>query len=86
MNNSVIRKIYREKDINKIQRKINMLGNDRKLKFDAVTFLNIRMITTILLGLMLIVFSNEKYFLIPFIIIIYYNAFYYLFITNNYND
>lgn len=85
MNNSIIKKIYREKDIKKIQKKINMLGNNRKFKFDAVTFLNIRMITTIILGLMLIIFSNVKYFLIPFIIIIYYNAFYYLFITNEIN-
>ena len=82
MNSGVIKKIYRAKDIEYIQSKINMLGDNRKFKFDAVTFLNIRIITAILLTLMLIFFSNVKYFIVPFIIIIYYNLFYYVLITN----
>ena len=82
MNNGVIKKIYRAKDIEYIQSKINMLGDNRKIKFDAVTFLNMRIITTILLTLLLIFFTNVKYFIIPFIIIIYYNLFYYVLITN----
>ena len=53
MNSGVIKKIYRAKDIENIQNKINMLGSNRKFKFDAVTFLNIRIITTILLTLIL---------------------------------
>ena len=85
MSNGIIKKIYRSKDIENIQRKINMLSSNRKFKFDAVTFLNIRMLTTILLFIALIVFSNVKYFVIPFIIIIYYNLFYYIFITNEIN-
>ena len=85
MNNGVIKKIYRAKDIDNIQKKINMLGTDRKFNFNAVTFLNIRMLTTILLALILILFSSVKYFLIPFIVIIYYNLFYYIFITNEIN-
>ena len=82
MNSGVIKKIYRAKDIENIQKKINMLGSNRKFKFDAVTFLNIRMITTILLTFILILFSNLKYFIIPFVVIVYYNLFYYIFITN----
>lgn len=85
MNSGVIRKIYRAKDIEYIQSKINLLGNNRKFKFDAVEFLNVRIITTILLTLLLIFFSNIKYFIIPFIIIIYYNLFYYVLITNEIN-
>ena len=85
MNSGIIKKIYRAKDIESIQNKINMLGSNRKFKFDAVTFLNIRIITTILLTLILIFFSNIKYFIIPFIIIIYYNLFYYALITNEIN-
>lgn len=85
MNSGIIKKIYRTKDIENIQNKINMLGSDRKFKFDAVLFLNLRMITTILLGLLLILFSNIQYFIIPFIIIIYYNLFYYVLITNEIN-
>lgn len=84
MNKGIIKKIYREKDIEYIQNKINMLGNSRKFKFDAVTFLNLRMLTTILLTFILFL-SKINYFIIPFIIIIYYNLFYYILITSEIN-
>ena len=84
MNNGIIKKIYREKDIHSIQNKINLLGNNRKFKFDAVSFLSIRIVTTILLSLVLFI-SNINYIIIPFLIIIYYNLFYYLLITNEIN-
>ena len=84
MNNGIIKKIYREKDIEDIQNKINLLGCDRKLKFDAVSFLNFRIITTILLTIILFL-SSVNYIIIPFIIILYYNLFYYVFITNEIN-
>ena len=84
MNKGIIKKIYREKDINDIQTKINMLGSNRKFKFDAVSFLSLRIITTILLTFILFL-SNINYFIIPFIIILYYNLFYYLLITNELN-
>lgn len=85
MNSVVIKKIYRAKDIEYIQTKINLLGSNRKFKFDAVEFLNIRMITTILLTVFLILFSSVEYYIIPFIVIIYYNLFYYLLITDQIN-
>lgn len=81
MNNGIIKKIYRSKDIENIQNKINMLGDNQKIKFDAVTFLNVRMITTILITVFMILFSNIKYFIIPFVTILYYSVFYYIFIT-----
>jgi len=84
MNKGIIKKIYRVKDIENIQNKINMLGVNRKFKFDAVTFLSLRIITTILLSLILFL-SNTNYFIIPFIIIAYYNIFYYLLITKEIN-
>lgn len=84
MNKGIIKKIYREKDINDIQTKINLLGINRKFKFDAVSFLNLRVITTILLTLILFL-SSINYFIIPFIIILYYNLFYYVLITNEIN-
>ena len=82
MNNGIVKKIYRKKTINNIQTKINMLGKDNKLKLDAITFLNLRILTTILISIIIILFTNTKYFIIPFIIIIYYNLFYYIFITH----
>ncbi|MDO4963069.1 MAG: type II secretion system F family protein [bacterium] len=83
--NGIIRKIYRSKDIDTIQSKINLLGSNRKLKFDSVSFLNFRLITTILLAVILILLTSIKYYIIPFILIIYYNLIYYLFITNEIN-
>ena len=84
MNKSIIRKIYRVKDIENIQNKINMLGNI-KYKYDAVLFLNLRLITTIVLALALIFLTNIQYVFIPFILIVYYNLFYYILITNQIN-
>ena len=84
MNKGIIKKIYRVKDIEHIQSKINMLGTNRKFKFDAVEFLSLRIVTTILLAIILFL-SNINYFIIPFIIIIYYNLFYHLLITNELN-
>ncbi len=85
MRKAIVKKIFREKDIKNIQDKINMLGDYQKIKFDAVTFLNVRLITTILLIILLIWIFNVNYFLIPFIIIAYYNLFYFYFITNPLN-
>ena len=82
---NILLRIYREKDIENIQSKINMLGSNRKIKFDAITFLNVRMITTILLTILLIFLTNINYFLIPIIIAIYYYLFYYIFIINELN-
>ena len=84
MNKGIIKKIYREKDIKDIQNKINMLGCNRKFNYDAVSFLNLRIITTILLTIILFL-SSINYIIIPFIILIYYNLFYYLLITNELN-
>ena len=84
MNIDIVRKLYRVKDIENIQSKLNMLGNDRKFKLDATGFLTARLLTTIILAIVL-VFTNIQNYVIPFIIIIYYNLFYYVFITDPIN-
>lgn len=81
---SIIKKIFREKDIKNIDSKIKKLGSNRKLKFNAVEFLSARIITTIILIILMIIFKT-KYLIIPFIVIIYYNLFYYIFITRELN-
>ena len=81
MNKGIIKRIYRASDIEKIDKNIKMLGSDQKITFDAVSFLNTRMLTTILLSIFLIAFSNLKYYIIPFIIILYYYMFHYILIT-----
>jgi len=84
MNIDIIRKLYRVKDIENIQSKLNMLGNDGKLKFDATGFLTARLLTSVILAIVL-VFTNIQNYVIPFVIIIYYNLFYYIFITDPIN-
>ena len=85
MNNGIIRKIYRTKTIDNLQSKIKMLGSNRKITFDATTFLTVRIISTILLALALVFLTNIKYYFIPFIVIGYYYLFYHFLITNELN-
>ena len=77
-----IRKIYREKDIKKIQEKINMLG---KTKLTAVKFMNYRLLTTIIFAMIIVILTNLGYILIPFLTVSYYYLFYYLLITKPLN-
>lgn len=77
--NRIIRKIYRQKDIDRIEEKLLMLGEERKL--DAVSFLNIRLITTIIIFLLVLYNYDLGFILAPIISIAYYYAFYYVFIT-----
>lgn len=79
--NNIIKKIYRDKDIKNIQSKIDMLGSNQKIKFDAITFLNTRLISTILVIILLIIVKGDRYYIIPFLTIIYYYLYYYVLIT-----
>lgn len=71
--NNLIRKIYREKDIEKIDNKIEMLGDD--VKFDAITFANIRIISSLILFFVILYTTTVGYFYAPFFTIIYYYLF-----------
>ncbi len=84
MNKGIISKIYRTKDIDEINANIKLLGSNSKIKFDAITFLNIRAISTVFILILLIIFTKQ-YYIIPFILIIYYNLFYYILITSQIN-
>lgn len=72
-NINMIHKIYSESTINKFQKKINLLGYNNS--YDAVTFLNIRLITSILLFFVILYFSKYGYFIAP---IISFSYFYFL--------
>lgn len=72
-------KIYLKKDIEHIKRKIAILGYS---KMDAIGFINMRVLTTILLALALIFFTNISYIIIPFIIILYYYLYYQVVLLN----
>jgi len=75
---NIMEKIYLKKDIESIDKKIKMLGKTRR---DAVGFINARVFTTILFTLFLIFFTHISYLLLPLLVILYYMAFYYIFIT-----
>ena len=75
---NIMEKIYLKKDIENINKKINMLG---KTKWDAIGFINARVFTTILFTLFLILFTHISYLLLPVLVILYYYEFYYIFIT-----
>ena len=81
--NSIIRKIYREKDIEKIEKKINMLGS--KVKFDATTFMNTRIITTVIVFVIVLYKVELGYVFAPLFSILHYYLYYYLLITRPLN-
>ena len=73
-----IRKLFREKDIEKIDEKIKMLGS--WVKFDALTFL--RLVTTLLVLLLFTYILSVGYIFAPFVAIVYYYLFYYILIES----
>lgn len=73
------KKLYRKKYIDDIQKQINLLGKD--IKFDAIEFINMRLLTTLLLIIILFFMTSISYIIIPFIAILYYYLYYYMLIT-----
>lgn len=84
MGHSFIRKIYRKKDIEKIQTKLNLLGEEKKMTPEK--YLNIRFFTTILVFLCTLYVADFAYIVAPIVAIIYYYGFYYLTITRPINQ
>ena len=74
---NIMSKIYLKKDVDSINKKINMLGNTR---IDAVTFISMRILSTILFALFLVLFTNISYMFIPLFVIIFYFEYYHIFI------
>jgi len=73
--NKLIKRIYREKEIQRIEKKINMLNN---YPIDEIDFLNIRLITTLIIFVVIILKIKGAYILSPIIAVGYYYAFEYL--------
>lgn len=78
MGNSLLKKIYRKKEIDNIEASIKMLGE--RSNMDAITFMNIRYFTTLLVFLLILYVSNFGYILAPLISVIYYYMFHYVLI------
>ena len=76
---NLTRKIYSEKDILKVESKILLLGD--ATKYDAVTFMNIRIFTSILVFCLTLYIVDSGYLFAPFLTILYYYLFGYLTLT-----
>ena len=78
MKNNLIRKIYQDKTINKITKKVKLLGVD--CKYDVIDLLNKRVISSLALFFIILIFSSKGYIYGPIITIIYYFGIEYLFL------
>lgn len=76
-NHKIVRKIYRENEIKRIQQKIQTLNN---YMLDEITFLNIKLITTIIIFLITLIIFKTGYILSPIIALTYYYLFEYIFL------
>lgn len=72
-NSSLSSRLYREKTLASIQTKITMLGNNAK--FDAITFMNLRVITSLIIFIIVIYSGDLSYIYAPFIVVAYYVLF-----------
>ena len=80
---SLIKKIYSKDAIKKINHDLLCLGKDTKYK--VTTFCKDRIITSIVLFLLIVLFTKLGYIAAPFITLTYYYLFYYIFITRKIN-
>lgn len=78
MNSSLLKKIYRKQEIENIEASIKMLGE--RSNMDAMTFMNIRYFTTLLLFITILYISDIGYLLAPLVSIVYYYLFHYMLI------
>ena len=81
--NNLINKIYSQKALDDLKKDLICLGSDTK--YTVTTFCKDRIITTILLFVIIILFTKLGYITSPFIAIIYYYLFYYINITRKLN-
>lgn len=68
--NNLVRKIYREKTINKIISKINYLGIN--CHYDAIDLLNKRLLAILFIFFLFIITSNKGYLYAPIITLLFY--------------
>ena len=73
-NDNSLRSLYSKKVLNKIDEKINLLGVSSRVS--TLTFLNIRLITMIVLGIVVFVSFDYGYVYVPFVMIIYYTLYF----------
>lgn len=72
-NDSSLRNLYSKKQLSRIDEKINLLGVSSRMS--TVSFLNTRLITMIVLGIVVFVSFDYGYIYMPFVMVIYYLLF-----------
>ena len=77
MNNKFVKKIYREHEIKRINSKITTL---KDYPFDEIGFLNLRLITTLLIFFVTLLIFKAGYITSPIIALVYYYLFEYVFL------
>lgn len=80
MSNILINKIYHKRSIEKVESEVKMLGE--RARFDAITFMNIRLFTTLLIFILVIYISSNGYIYAPIAAILNYYLMYYIFISS----
>lgn len=76
-NKNIITKIYRESEVKRISEKIMMLNN---YPLNEINFLNIRLITSLIIFFITLLIFKTGYILSPIIALIYYYLFEYVFL------
>lgn len=77
--NHIVSRIFRREEINKIENKILLLGDN--VKYDAIGFLEFRILITILSFIVTFISKDTGYIYAPIVAIVVYYATYYLMIT-----
>ena len=57
-NKHLVKKVYRQSTLDKIQTKLNMSNNT---KMDAIDFMNIRIVTTLVIFILILIYSKIGY-------------------------
>ena len=78
MKSNLVRKIYQDRTIDKINKKVKLLGID--YHYDVIDLLNKRLLSTLVLFFIIIVFSSHGYIYGPIISILYYLGIEYIFL------
>ena len=77
-NNRVIFKVFRKSTINRVKNKIKKAGLSDKM--DALKFLNIRLVSSIVLFIFILYFSKRGFLIAPVVVFAYFTLYEYLFL------
>ncbi len=76
MNHNLTRRIYSDQEIEKVESQLLLLGDE--VKYDAITYMNIRILTSILVFILSLSTIQMGYLFAPLITILYYYLFGYM--------